>query len=77
LEFGFGLPAMHKINKTGNVRTKVTPWRVRATIVVVGKQTVCLFVALGIQHSKCMHNSHLWPTQLYNNFPRYLINGAI
>ena len=35
----------------------------------------CVLIALGIHHAGHMH--HLWPAQLYNIYPHYLINGTI
>jgi len=53
--------------------------RVRETIVAIEKQQAlhieCVFVALGIQHAKCVrHIVSLRPVWLYNIFPHYLIN---
>ena len=37
----------------------------------------CVSVALGIQHTMHMHNTVMWPVQIYNIFPHYLINDTI
>ena len=36
-----------------------------------------VFLALGTQHAMHMCHCHMWPAQLQNIFPPYLINGMI
>jgi hypothetical protein len=63
--------------------------RVRATIIAVEKQSVldilsarvraCVRVC-SLRHPACSAHApycHLWPAQLCNSFPHYLINGTI
>jgi len=40
-------------------------------------QTVCAFVALGIQHATRMRHTIMWPATLYKIFPLYLTNDTI
>jgi len=36
-----------------------------------------VFLALVVQHAVHMRRIVMWPVQLYNIFPHYLINGTI
>jgi hypothetical protein len=40
------------------------------------KYSECVFVALVIQHAKCMRHSHMWPLCVYHICPHYLINST-
>ena len=64
-----------------HVRTNVTMWRVRVTIVaVVNKYHIFSVCVCSLRYPACNTHApycHLWPAPLYNIFPHYLINSTI
>jgi hypothetical protein len=63
-----------------NPRCKIFPIQILLVLFKQGIQRTnseCVFVALRIQHKMHTHNSVMWPLQLYNSFPYYLINDTI